>query len=149
MTPPDVRQITAPETHDLRRLVLRNGAVDAMVVWDGDDEPETEHLGVFADGRIVAISTWLVRPDPIAPGRSALQLRGMAADPTQMGMGLGRALLRAGLQRARHSGRDRVWANARLTALGFYESEGWEVSGPVFDTPMTGLPHRHAHRDLD
>ena len=147
---PDVTlgEITAVQTHDLRRRILRDGDADAVVVWVEDDEPATVHLGASTDGRVVAISTWLNAPDPHAPDRRARQLRGMATDRAMAGRGLGRALLHAGLQRAGADGYDRVWANARVTALGFYESAGWTVSGAVFDTAMTGLPHRHVHVDL-
>ncbi len=143
-----VREITADETHDLRRLVLRDAEISAVVDWDGDDELSTTHLGVAVDGHLIAISTWLVTSDPIAPDRRSVQLRGMATDPTVVGRGIGRALLDAGTQRASAGGHDRVWANARVTALGFYERAGWTATGPVFETASTGLPHRHVHIDL-
>ena len=143
-----VREIRSPDTHDLRRRVLRDGSAEAQVAWDGDDDARTTHLAVSSDGRITAISTWLVTPDPIAPVLDSVQLRGMATDPVASGRGLGRALLESGVTRARSAGRDRVWANARLTALGFYERAGWTTTGAVFHTEVTGLPHRHVHLDL-
>lgn len=150
MTAPgvDIEEISASQTHALRRRVLRDGVPDALVEWEGDDEPTTVHLGAIVDDRIVAISTWLVAPDPVAPLLRSVQLRGMATDPRSTGRGLGRALLDVGLRRARSDGHDRVWANARVTALGFYEGAGLTVSGPIFETPSTGLPHRHVHIDL-
>jgi GNAT superfamily N-acetyltransferase len=144
-----IEEISASQTHALRRRVLRDGVSDAVVEWEGDDEPTTVHLGAVVDDRIVAISTWLVAPDPIVPLLRSVQLRGMATDPRWIGRGLGRALLDAGLRRARRDGHDRVCANARVTALGFYEAAGLTVSGPVFETASTGLPHRHVHIDLD
>lgn len=140
--------ITSAETHDLRRRVLRAGTVNAIVKWHGDDEATTVHLGASVDGRIVAISTWLVTPDPVSPELRSMQLRGMATDPASSGRGLGRTLLRTGLERAEADGFERVWANARITALGFYEAAGWTTTGPAFDTSATGLPHRHVHLDL-
>jgi len=150
VTPPGVRiqDIAGDRTHALRREVLRNGVSDAAVAWDGDDDPTTFHLSAVVADRIVAISTWLVASDPIAPLLRSIQLRGMATEPESIGQGLGRALLDAGLERARSNGHDRVWANARVTALGFYEAAGMIVSGPVFDTASTGLAHRHVHIDL-
>ncbi|MGB3735836.1 MAG: GNAT family N-acetyltransferase [Ilumatobacter sp.] len=149
MTPDiTIGDITAVDTHDLRRRVLRDGAADAVVEWVGDDEPATVHLGATAGGQIVAISTWLDAPDPLVPDVRSRQLRGMATDPTRTGRGLGRMLLTTGLQRATAEDFDRVWANARVTALGFYESAGWTVTGPVFETAVTGLAHRHVHVDL-
>lgn len=143
-----IREIAAHDTHDLRRRILRDTAVDASVVWDGDDRSDTIHLGASIESEIVAISTWLVAADPLAPHLDSIQLRGMATDQSMARRGLGRALLDAGTQRARIDGRDRVWANARVTALSFYEDAGWTVTGPIFATATTGLPHRHAHADL-
>lgn len=143
-----VRKITAADTHPLRRRILRDGATDADVEWPGDEDRTTIHLGVVVEGRVVAISTWLVAPDPIAPDRDSVQLRGMATEPTMTGRGLGRALLEAGTTHALASGHEQIWANARVSALGFYEAAGWTVTGPVFDTAVTGLPHRHVHIEL-
>ena len=145
----DVLGITAEQTHDLRRRVLRDGAADADVRWVGDDDDGTVHLGAVLDAQLVAVSTWLVARDPLAPALHSVQLRGMATDPAHVGRGVGRALHDAGLRRAAHDGADRVWANARVTALAFYERAGMTVSGPVFVTEATGLPHRHVHVDLD
>ena len=143
-----ISEISAADTHELRRAILRDGAADALVEWPGDSASTTAHLGAVVDGRVVAISTWLVAPDPAAPDRGSVQLRGMATDTTMAGRGLGRALLDAGIGRASRHGHDRVWANARVTALGFYEAAGWTAAGPTFATAVTGLPHRHVHIDL-
>ncbi len=144
----DVCEISPAETHDLRRRILRDGAADAVVEWHGDDESTTAHLGVSVDGQIVAISTWLITPDPGAPNLRSVQLRGMATDPTMTGRGLGRLLLDAGMQQAGRGDCKRAWANARVTALDFYEGAGWTISGPEFETASTGLLHRHVHADL-
>ncbi len=143
-----IEPLTSNATHDLRRRVLRGGALDADVEWDGDDRPDTIHVGAVVGGEVVATSTWVVSADPLAPDRRSVQLRGMATDPGATGRGLGRALLDDGLHRCRSAGVERVWANARMSAVGFYEAAGWTVSGPVFVTAATGLPHRHAHIDL-
>lgn len=149
MTSPVPREIAAEQTHDLRRRVLRAGRTDTPLDWDGDHEATTFHLGVLVDGRIVAISTWLARHDPIAPERTAMQLRGMATAPDVVGQGAGSALLRDGTTRARSAGYDRIWANARIGALDFYIGAGWTVTGPVFHTEATDIPHRHVHLDLE
>ncbi len=149
MTPDfEIHEVTSAQTHDLRRRVLRDGAADAVVDWAGDDDASTVHLGATIDGRIVGISTWTSMPDPHAPEIESIQLRGMAADPAFAGQGIGRSLFDAGIEHARSAGSQRVWANARVTALGFYERGGMTVSGPAFVTEATGLPHRHVHIDL-
>jgi thiamine transport system ATP-binding protein len=137
-----VRQIDPSQTHDLRRRVLRDADPDADVAWTGDDAVSTVHLGAFVGTQVVAISTWLESPYPDAPEMRAVQLRGMATDPEHTGRGIGALLLDAGRMHASALGADMIWANARVSALGFYDHNGFETVGPVFTTADTGLPHR-------
>jgi predicted GNAT family N-acyltransferase len=138
----DVVEISAAATHDLRRRVLRNGTLSDQVVFEGDDEATTFHLGVRDDGgALVATSTWLLRPHPAAPDRSAHQLRGMAIEPALQGSGIGSRLLLAGLDACRGRGSDVVWAHARSTALAFYAQHGFAVCGDEYVEEATGLPH--------
>ena len=78
----DIVEIRSADTHALRRSVLRDGTPGHDVIWDGDDDPTTFHLGVSVGGEIVAISSWMWRPCPDLPGHgpndTAIQLRGMA-----------------------------------------------------------------------
>lgn len=141
-------EITTVQTHELRRRVLRDGDAAAEVDWPGDDEPTTLHLGIEHRGRIVAISTWLRRPEPDGGERRATRLRGMATDPGHTGRGLAGVLLADGIERCRVRGDAVIWANARVTALGFYERAGFEVLGPEFRTAETGLPHRRVRQVL-
>jgi GNAT superfamily N-acetyltransferase len=124
--------------------VLREGRADASVVFDGDDEPGTLHLGLQdPSGALVGVSTWLWRPCPVDPGGRDRQLRGMAVDTTRQGTGFGAVLLGAGVERAIADGATTVWANARDTALGFYAGHGFEVLEPGHLDEATGLPHHH------
>jgi thiamine transport system ATP-binding protein len=139
-----VVELAAADTHPLRRAVLREGRVDASVVFEGDDEPGTLHLGLEAsDGTLVGVSTWLWRPCPREPGDRDRQLRGMAVDTSRQAGGFGAVLLAAGVERAIADGATTVWANARDTALGFYERHRFEVLEPGHVDAATGLAHHH------
>ena len=145
----EVVEITAADTHDLRRRVLRAGTPSDVVVWEGDDEPSTFHLGVRGpDGELVAISTWLVRRYPDRPAEPGFQLRGMATDPTCRGTGIGAALLRAGVDRCAGAGATLVWARARAAALSFYVRHGFEPIGARYTDLTTGLPHHDVVRTV-
>lgn len=142
-------EIAAADTHDLRRRVLRQGTPTDAVVWDGDDEPTTFHLGARTDdGRLVAISTWLRRRYPDRPADDAVQLRGMATDPDHRGTGVGTRLLVAGLARCADEGATLVWARARVTAVPFYSGHGFVPAGHEYTDLTTGLPHRDLLRPL-
>lgn len=135
------RVLSTDEVLPLRMRVLRDGTPSRDPRYPEDDLDGTVHLGTVHDGRVVATSTWLPRPCPVAPDERAVQLRGMAVDPALQGTGVGRALLRAGTARAREGGASLVWARARDTALGFYSAEGFETVGDAFIDDSTGLSH--------
>lgn len=144
----EIVDLTATETHPLRRSVLRDGTTSDVVEFAGDDEPTTFHLGIRVDDDIVAVSTWLLHRYPDLPAPRAVQLRGMATTPERRGTGLGTRLLIAGIGRCVDRGIELVWARARLTACGFYGRHGFECVGPTYVDPTTGLEHRDIVRDL-
>jgi len=137
----EIVELRAQDTHPLRKTFLRDNTASDVVEFDGDDLPSTFHLGVTIDGRIVAISTWLVRSHRDDPDRHGVQLRGMATSPEYRGSGTSAALLAAGVERCRVSGAELVWAHARLTALSFYVRNGFATAGDDYVDPTTGLEH--------
>ena len=117
-----------------------------MLAFDGDDLPTTIHLGLTVDARattVVAVSTWLRRAvRRTGPRPRAVQLRGMATEPSMQGRGLGALLLAAGVRaRPARTGAEVVWARARSTALAFYLANGFDAVGDEFIDATTGLPH--------
>ena len=135
-------ELTADETHPLRRALLRNDTPDHRVEFDGDDLPTTFHLGATRDGELVTISSWMLRRYPDLPDHQGHQLRGMATSPDVRGSGAAALVLRGGLWRCADAGSTVVWARARVTALGFYERHGFEPCGDEYVDLPTGLPHR-------
>ena len=129
-----VVELTAEQTHALRRAVLRRADPDANVVFECDHDPATFHLGVIENGVVIATSTWI-------PAPPSAQLRGMAVEPSRQGEGLATGLLEGAYERLRGLGVGLLWAHARDTALSFYTRAGFTVVGDGFVTPDTGLPH--------
>ncbi len=144
----EVRAISAGETHDLRARVLRSGTPSTTLTFPQDDLDGTVHLGAFLDGRLVGIGTFFPSPTPLRPDRRAVQLRGMAVEPSLQGTGAGRVLMEDAITRFRHEGVEVLWANARDTALGFYERLGMQVVGDGFVSTETALPHHVVILDL-
>lgn len=141
-----VVEVAPEETHPLRATVLRGHLPGADVDYPADRAPGSFHLGVREGSRVVAVASLSREPAPGHPSRPAARLRGMAVDPARQGGGLGRALLEAAHRRLRADGIELCWANARSSALGFYEANGYLAEGEEFDS--VGLPHRVVVRDL-
>lgn len=141
-----VAAVDAEAVRPYRLAWLRRGTASEVVEFPGDDDPGTVHLLATApDGTAAGVATWMPVASPDRPGEPALQLRGMAVDPTRRRQGVGRALIDAGMALAAERGLAWVWANARDSALAFYTAAGFAVVGEGFVTADTQLPH---HRIL-
>ena len=137
----EVREFTLGEIIDLRVRVLRKGTPVSHCNYPEDDYPDVVHLGVERNGLVIATSTWFMKDCTEAPGKRAMQLKGMAVDESLQGSGLGAVLIRAGLAHARSCGVEIVWARARDSALGFYERLTFAAVGDGFIDEPTGMPH--------
>jgi len=139
-----MRPATIDEILPLRHAVLRPGKPVSAAMFAGDEL--SEHVAAWDGGEVVGCAT--VFPDPwpgaeAAPAEpAAWRLRGMAVEPSRQGSGIGRQVLAAAVQVAAAAGAPLIWANARVSALPFYEANGWAAVGEEWDTPDTGLPHR-------
>lgn len=136
----EVRPISAAETLPLRMAVLRPNRPVSASQFVGDDAPTTRHFGAFQAGKNFGIASLFRVEMEDYPGRSALQLRGMATAPEVRGAGFGRALVFACIDFARNIDAEILWCNARTSALGFYEKLGFEIVGKEFEIPDVG-PH--------
>ncbi|WP_369136699.1 GNAT family N-acetyltransferase [Modestobacter versicolor] len=133
-----IEQVDAPATYALRAQELRQGR---PVEIDGDDAPYALHLAARLDGdEVVGVVRFHPRDCPWREGEGSWQLRGMATDPRVRGLGVGRALVAAGLTRVQARGGDLVWCDARKAAVGFYQRIGFTIVTAEYDLRPVG-PH--------
>lgn len=136
-----VRRIDLRTTRQVRHDLLRPHQEPSDIVFDGDDEADTAHLGAFEDDTLVGIASVMREHPPWDPDAArAWRLRGMATVPAVRGQGYGEALLERCLAHATDRGAELVWCTARVPAAGFYRRFGFEGVGDVFDIPPIG-PH--------
>jgi GNAT superfamily N-acetyltransferase len=135
-----VVEVDAASTHELRRRVLRVGMDNDDVDFPTDHHPDALHLAVVTDDHeLVGIASFSPEATPYRPEARAVRLRGMAVEPSRQGRGIGRLLMGAACEHLRARDVEVLWANARDSALGFYEGLGMEVVGDGF--LAVGLPH--------
>ncbi|NTX40614.1 GNAT family N-acetyltransferase [Myxococcus sp. CA051A] len=148
MSSSEIRRIPADETRGLRRAVLRPHQPPEAVVYPGDDDKDTLHLGLYAEGRLLGVASLYREPPPYAlKAITAWRLRGMAVEQGRQGQGLGAALLKACMEHAVTQKGTQLWCNARSTASGFYRSLGFVQHGDAFELPGIG-PHHLMSRNL-
>lgn len=156
-----VRQISPHETLPLRQEVLRPGQPLNELLFPGDLDSTSLHVGGYAKFPDVA-SEMLVGVASVycqdlegamskglanLAGSGAWRLRGMATHPRVRGSGLGAQLLLACIEHARAEDGDVMWCNARVPAAGFYMRFGFEVHGREFELPKIG-PHYLMSKNL-
>ena len=134
-----IRRATLADIADLRHRVLRVGLPRESAIFTGDDLPGTRHFAAFYTDRAVSCASFHENPWQAEP---AWQLRGMATDDAFRSKGVGRALLAFAESSLRQERSDihRLWANARVPAVRFYQSLGWAIASEMFDIPTAG-PH--------
>lgn len=144
----DIRLISTHDTLPLRKKVLKPFLSEEECVNPGDDFPTTYHLGLFHNGVLVSISTFIQEAHPDFPAQFPYRLRGMATDETFRGKGVGSILLKHGEEFLRDKGCDFLWFNARIKAFSFYEKLGFSYYGPLFEMKDIG-PHKVMYKVLD
>jgi len=140
-----VRELVAEETHRLRREVSADGRTELPTMHhDLDDTPGAWHLGAVDEaGRIVAISSFYFDAYPPKPAaQRAVQLAFMAVDPEAQREGIGTAVITEAIRRLKATGAVLLWANARDSALPFYEKFGFRtVPKSEYALPESARPH--------
>ena len=112
-------------------VFVQEQAVPESLEWDELDAPSVHVLARDGSG------------EPIACGRltPARKIGRMAVRRPWRGSGVGVAVLRELVARARALDWPEVSLDAQVQAIGFYEREGFVAHGEVFDD--AGIPHRH------
>ena len=146
-----VLELTAEDTHELRRAVSADGRTDLISMHhELDDSPGAWHLGAVDEvGRVVAISSLYRVSCPLRPhAQPAVQLQNMAVEPASQRQGIGSAVMAEILRRLRQTDAVLLWASARDNALPFYERFGFKAIHGSGSTGLTGRPHHIIELDL-
>lgn len=97
------------------------------------------HICLRSRGGIVAAGSFFLTG-------SIAQLRKLAVSPDCRGQGLGKALVSFGADHLAELGVTQLWCDARVTAVGFYETLGFQVEPDVY--LKSDVAYRRASRSL-
>lgn len=134
-----LRAITAKDTHAVRHPMLRRGRPISSCIFNGDQDPNTLHLGAYLEDELVGVLSAYLKIHPDFKIENSYQVRGVAVLTEQHRNGIGRLLMKAIEQKLLKKNTSFIWLNARVTAVPFYEQLQYSVHGPVFDIPPIGL----------
>lgn len=138
----EVRPVTVEAVRPLRRALLRPHQQVEELVYRGDDDPRSLHVGGFRHDHLIGIASVFPRPMPGHTGIDAWQVRGMAVEHGLRGYGLGGLMLERCIEHAATHGARLVWCNARSGCHGFFSRYGFTVDGDPFEMPDIGPHHR-------
>lgn len=122
---------------NIRRIVfIVEQGVPQEQEWDGQDEKASHFIALSEDDTPIGNARLL--PDG--------QIGRMAVISEHRGKGVGRVLLEAAVEKARHLGLPRVYLHAQTHALTFYERSGFIPFGEEFEE--AGIAHREMALNL-
>jgi ribosomal protein S18 acetylase RimI-like enzyme len=131
-----IRCISVTNARGLRDRVLRTGMPAGRSIYPGDAAPDTLHLGAFVNGQMAAVATVCHQSMPGTSMAGQWRLRGMATLEEFRGNGLGRRLAERCAAHAADCRGSLLWCSARMAAVPFYRSLGFEERGEKFHLPQ-------------
>ncbi|MGH7832656.1 MAG: GNAT family N-acetyltransferase [Candidatus Binatia bacterium] len=114
------------------RVFVREQGVPEDIELDRDDETATHFLAVVG-ANAVGTARVVMRNGSAKIGR-------MAVLKSYRRKGVGAELLKKAVRLARRRKAKRIFLNAQVPVIGFYEKMGFRCVGRVFDE--AGIPHR-------
>lgn len=119
-----------------RQVFINEQGVPEELEWDGLDEEALHLIAEDAEGKTIATARML------ADGH----IGRVAVVASWRRQGVGKALMQELLNMASQQGHDKVFLDAQLEAIGFYQRLGFTANGVIFMD--AGIPHRHMSLDL-
>ena len=118
------------------QVFIREQNVPTELEWDGEDETALHLLAEDGDGNPIGTARMLQdghigRVAVLSPWR---------------GRGVGSALMKQVLKTATHEHHRKVFLDAQIDAIGFYQKLGFNAEGITFMD--AGIPHRHMVRKM-
>ena len=135
-----VKQIEAKDTYPIRNVMLRQGLDLKTCEFENDNDELTIHLGAFIDDKLASVASFYMSSNNHYLDQYQYQLRGMATLDEYQRKGLSHALLKTAFPLIKRNHVAKLWCNARVGAVGFYEKVGFLKDSNEFEIEGVG-PH--------
>ncbi len=143
----EIRPISAAQARPLRHSVLRPTQAAETLIFPGDDDGDSLHVGAFVNDELAGIASVARESLPTEPAAQAWRLRGMATLPQVRRQGVGAALIDACVRHVATHGGNVLWCHGRTSAMEFYHALGFREQGEEFENPISG-PHHVMRRNI-
>ena len=143
----EIKEIPAEATYGIRKSILRKGMTLSHKMA-GDHSNDSLHLGLYVDGKLQCVGSFMNSRSDLFEEKYQFQLRGMASEADAQGKGFGKLLLNKAEQILKNRKVKMIWCNARVTAIHFYTKLGYQIEGGEFEVPQVGT-HMVLYKSLD
>lgn len=143
----EIKQISDIDTIPIRHAVLRKGKPIEACPIPEDKLNSTFHFGLLYNTKLVGVCTFVIDQSPYFKESNQYRLRAMGILEDYQGFHFGKQLLTHGINFLKSNNIERVWFNARINAIKFYNNNGFESIGAIFDIPNVG-DHYVMHKKL-
>ena len=143
----EVININAEKIRPLRHAELRQGKDFSSTSYIRDNDHETFHLASIINDQIIVCATFYPELTDKKHSKNAYRLRGMATHSNFRRKGYGAELMNKSFKILKQKKCDLLWCNARLVAVNFYKSLGFNIIGDLFDIKEIG-PHYYMYKEI-
>ena len=144
----NIRKVDAEKVRPLRHSELRKGQDFSTTSYLEDYEVDTFHMACIVDEKIVTCASFYPEKSIKIISDNAYRLRGMATASNFQRKGYATDLMSESFKELKNRNCDVVWCNARLVAVDFYKSAGFNIIGEIFDIEAIG-PHYYMYKEID
>lgn len=130
-----IEQVKAEETYQIRRDMFRPGMDISNIIYKEDNDPDTFHLAIREDGKVVSCATFIKQKNPDFTQENQWRMRGVCTYEGYRKRGYATALIKKGFEMIQERGATMVWFNARHYVIDFYRSFGCIDYGEFFLIP--------------
>ena len=143
----NITKVDAEKVRPLRHSELRKGQDFSTTSLLKDYEEGTFHMACIAYENIVTCATFYPEKFIKIKSDNAYRLRGIATASNFQRKGYATDLMNESFKELKNRDCDMVWCNARLVAVDFYKSAGFNIIGEIFDIEAIG-PHYYMYKEI-
>ncbi|HLW63623.1 MAG TPA: GNAT family N-acetyltransferase [Flavobacterium sp.] len=133
-----IKKCTPDETIALRHKVLRSNMPKKESTFEGDYDEDTLHLGAFDKEKLIGVITFHRKKSNTFKAHPVYRLTGLAVLEEYRQKGIGKKLVKKGVDKLTKDDSIFIWCFARDFAINFYKKMGFSLKVQQIIIPNLG-----------
>lgn len=133
-----IKKCTPDETIALRHAVLRSNMPKKESTFEGDYDEDTLHLGAFDKEKLIGVITFHRKKTNTFKAHPVYRLTGLAVLEEYRQKGIGKKLVKKGVDKLIKDDSIFIWCFARDFAVNFYKQMGFSLKVQQVIIPNLG-----------